>query len=233
MSQTLSLYRLQQIDTQLDRAQARLQAIQKTLEDDIELRQAREQAESAEARHKSAQQALKQAEVEVQAQRIKIEQVESGLYGGTVHNPKELQDLQNDSAALKRHLATLEDQLLEAMLEVEAAESAIQSARSGLQVAEARWMEQNRSLHEEQKGLQKEIETRSTERSAASSTIPADVMNLYVQLRQQRRGVAVASISDNACEACGSTLTQAHIQTARSPGQIARCPSCGRILYGS
>ena len=233
MSQTLSLYRLQQIDTQIDRAQTRLQAIQKALEDDIFLHQGREKMEAAETRHQSAQRVLKQAETDVQAQNIKIEQVDSGLYGGTVHNPKELQDLQNDAAALKRHLATLEDHQLEAMLELEEAESATKTARAELQVVEARWMEQNRSLHDEQSSLQREIEKLNTERSAASNTIPTDAMRLYDQLRQQRRGIAVASISDNACGACGSTLTQAHIQTARSAGQIALCPSCGRILYGS
>ena len=233
MSQTLSLYRLQQIDTQLDRVQTRLQAIQKALEDDILLRQGREKTGIAETHHQSAQQALIQAEADVLAQHIKIEQVDSGLYSGTVHNPKELQDLQNDAAALKRHLATLEDRQLEAMLELEEAESVTKTAGTELKAVETRWMEQNHSLHEEQSSLQKEIAKLNTERSAASNAIPANVMGLYDQLRTQRRGIAVVSISDSACGACGSTLTQAHIQTARSAGQIALCPSCGRILYGS
>ena len=233
MSETLSLYRLQQIDSQIDRTQARLEAIQKILENDIELQKVRGQMEAAETRHQSARKALKEAEVEVQAQHIKIEQVQSGLYGGSVHNPKELQDLQSDATALKRHLAMLEDRQLEAMMELEEAEGAVKIAQTELQAAEARWQEQNHSLQEEQNNLRKEIENRTTERSAASGTISPNTLELYTQLRQQRKGLAVASISDNSCEACGSTLTQALIQVTRSAGQVARCPSCGRILYGS
>jgi len=233
MSQTLNLYRLQQIDSQIDRAQARLLAIQKTLADDAELRLANEQAQAAQARCQSAERALKQAEAGVQSQHIKIEQNESSLYSGTVHNPKELQDLQNDVAALKRHLNTLEDRQLEAMLASEEAEAGLQSIQTNLVDAQDRWAEQNKSLSEEQNVLQNLVGRFSTERTAVAEVIPAAELGLYDQLRQQRRGVAVAAISDNSCGACGSTLTAAQVQAVRSASQIAFCPSCGRILYGS
>jgi predicted nucleic acid-binding Zn-ribbon protein len=233
MSQTLNLYRLQQIDSQLDRAQARLQAIQKTLEDDVELRLANEQAQAAQAHCQSAERALKQAEAGVQSQHIKIEQNESSLYSGTVHNPKELQDLQNDVAALKRHLNTLEDRQLEAMLVSEEAEAGLRSIQTNLVNAQDRWAELTKSLSEEQNVLQSLVGRFSTERTAVAEVIPAAEFSLYDQLRQQRRGVAVASISDNSCGACGSTLSLAQMQSARSSSQMALCPSCGRILYRS
>ena len=142
MSQTLSLYRLQQTDSQMDRVQARLLAIQKILEDDETLRQAGEQVKAADKQRLVTEQSLHQAEAAVQAQRVKIEQTESSLYGGSVHNPKELQDLQNDVAALKRHHVTLEDRLLEAMLASEAAETALQAARSLFEAAQKHMAEQ-------------------------------------------------------------------------------------------
>ena len=61
MNQTLSLYRLQQIDLQIDRLQARLHTIQEVLDNDAELRQLNEQVKAAEAQYMSAGQALKQA----------------------------------------------------------------------------------------------------------------------------------------------------------------------------
>jgi predicted nucleic acid-binding Zn-ribbon protein len=233
MSQTLSLYRLQQIDSQIDRTQVRLQAIQKILEDDAELRLASEQAQSSEADYMSAERVLKQAEADVQNQHIKIEQTESSLYSGTTHSPKELQDLQNDVAALKRHRVTLEDCQLEAMLASEKAEITFRSAQENLQVVRNRLVDQNRSLHQELETLQKEIGRLSTERNATVGAIPPDAIELYDQLRQQKRGLAIATISDNSCDACGSTLSLAQMQSARSSGQMALCPSCGRILYGS
>ncbi len=233
MSQTLNLYRLQQIDSQIDRAQARLQAIQKTLEDDAELRTAKEQAQEAQARCQHAGQALKQAEADVQSQRIKIEQNESSLYSGTVHNPKELQDLQNDVAALKRHLNTLEDRQLEAMLAYEEAEAGLHSIQAKLAVIQGSWEGQNKNLSEEQKTLQSQVGRYSTERAAVAEVIPTTELSLYDRLRQQRRGVAVVAVSDSSCGACGSSLTAAQIQTVHSANSIAFCPSCGRILFGN
>src|SRR5574341_46194 len=109
MSAALGLYRLQQVDSQIDQIQARLKAIQQTLENDVELRAVTEQLAASEHKYKDAERILKQSEAEVEKQRIKIEQTEASLYGGHVHNPKELQDLQKDVASLKRHLLTLEE----------------------------------------------------------------------------------------------------------------------------
>jgi uncharacterized protein len=233
MSQALTLYRLQQIDSQVDRARARLESIQKILEDDASLKQAVQQAETATAGQQEAERNLSKAEVEVQALRIKIEQTESSLYGGAVRNPKELQDLQNDAAALKRYLITLEDRLLEAMLATDAAQQKNNEAQVALSVAKANSAEKNQSLNQEQANLNKDIQKLSTERLAITESLSADHTNLYEQLRQQRRGVAVTSIQENACGACGTTLTPALLQAARSQGQMSRCPSCGRILFAS
>ncbi len=233
MSQTLSLYRLQQTDSQIDRAQVHLQAIQKTLEDNTELLMSKERANLTEAIYKSADRDLKQAEGEAQRQRIKIEQTEADLYRGKGHNPKELLDLQNDVAALKRHLVTLEDIQLEAMLASEESLSAYQGAQTDLLGAQNHSAEQNQGLHEQQNALQKELEKLFAERSAVAGPIPSDALRFYDQLRQERRGLAVAVISENSCSACGSGLSAAQMQSSRASGQMALCPSCGRILYGS
>ena len=233
MSQTLSLYRLQQVDIQIERAHARLQAIQKMLDDDADLRLANDKADSTDAQCQSADRDLKQAEADAQNQRIKIEQTEASLYSGKGHSPKELQDLQNDVTALKRHLITLEDVQLEAMVKVETSINENQAAQTDLQTEQNRSSEQTRGLREEQAALQKELEKLFSERAAAAGPIPPDTVRLYDQLREQRRGLAVAAIRDNSCSACGSGLTAAQMQSSRASSQMAFCPSCGRILYGS
>jgi predicted nucleic acid-binding Zn-ribbon protein len=233
MSQTLSLYRLQQADSQIDRTQTRLRAIQKTLEDDAELSLAKEQADTTNAICYSADQSLKQAEADAQRQRIKIEQTEANLYDGKGHTPKELQDLQNDVASLKRHLITLEDIQLEVMLSAEKSASVQQAAQAELLAVQNHSAKRNRGLHEEQTALQKELEKLFAERAAIAGPIPPDDLRLYDQLRQQRRGIAVAVISENSCSACGSGLSAAQMQSSRASNQMALCPSCGRILYGS
>ncbi len=233
MSQTLSLYRLQQVDSQIDRVHTRLNAIQIILDDDADLRLSEEHADSLKVLCESAERELKQAEINAQNQKIKIEQTEASLYGAKNHNPKELLDLQNDVAALKRHLITLEDIQLEAMINVEKTSASNQAAQEELQTAQKRSAEQNRGLQDEQTALNKELEKLFSERNATAGPVPQDAIRVYDQLRQQRRGLAVAVIRDNSCSACGSGLTAAQMQSSRASSQMAFCPSCGRILYGS
>ena len=146
MSAAFGLYRLQLIDSQMDQARTRLDAIRKVLENDLELRTATEHFLAAETAQKEAKGSQQQAELEVNTQRIKIEQTESSLYGGSVRNPKELQDLQNDVASLKKHLATLEDRLLEKMLAMETATAQMVEARAELERVESNLGDKTRNL---------------------------------------------------------------------------------------
>jgi hypothetical protein len=233
MSQALHLYRLQQIDSQLDRTQARLASILETLNDDSTLKSAMEAFQKAEAEKKASEERLAQAETEVRNLRIKIELTESSLYSGTVRNPKELQDLQNDAAAMKRHLVTLEDRLLEAMVAAEEAEKAHQHAHEELERLSASRQEQISALLNEQAELEKKIQKLKVERLAIVEPLDPQLTALYEDLRRQRRGVAVTEILDQTCRACGTNLPPAQVQAARSPSQLSRCPSCGRILYAN
>jgi hypothetical protein len=203
------------------------------MEDDAELRQVNDLVQAADVRFQNAVQSLKQAENNVQTQLIKIEQTQSSLYGGKSHSPKELQELQNDVAALKRYLVILEDRQIDAMQESETAEANQLSAQAELKTVLDKRAELGKGLQKEQGTLKNDLERFFVERNAAAGAIPAAELELYDRLRLQRRGVAVAVISDNSCEACGSTLSLAQIQSARSSDQMALCPSCGRILYGS
>ena len=233
MSAALGLYRLQQVDSQMDQIQTRLKAIQQTLENDVELRAATGQHAAAESQHKDADRALKHSEAEVEKQRLKIEQAEASLYGGHVHNPKELQDLQKDVASLKRHLTTLEERELEAMIAAETAEKELQAAQIDLERVRSSLGDQNRGLTQESESLHKNLERLNTERQAVIGNVAQQAVITYEQLRQQRRGIAVTTLSDSACAACGTTLTPSQQQSARSTSQLFHCPSCGRILYAN
>ncbi len=233
MSAALSLYRLQQVDSQIDHIQSRLKAIRQTLENDAELRAANDQSAAAENQLKEAERLLKQSEQEVEKQRIKLQQTEASLYGGAVHNPKELQDLQKDVVALKRHLEALEERELEAMVVVETTEKNSQNAKANLAQVTASRGDQFRGLTAETETLNKDLERFSSERNAVIKDLAAQAIQEYEQLRKQRRGIAVTTVSDSACAACGTTLTASQQQNARSTNQLFHCPSCGRILYAN
>jgi predicted nucleic acid-binding Zn-ribbon protein len=233
MSAALGLYRLQLLDSRMDEIRARLDEIRLILENDEALQRAKERVSKTEAVHKSALEKMKRAEEEVDKQKVKIEQSEASLYSGNVKNPKELQDLQNESASLKRYLGTLEERQLEAMMEEETEEQAHQSALANLEKVRARLANQNANLTTEQNDLDKEFERLESERQAALSPLDLSLLTVYEQLRRDRRGLAVAKLSEGACVACGTTLTPSQNQSARSTTQVYNCPTCGRILFAN
>ncbi len=231
MSAALGLLRLQQIDSRITHIEARLAKIRETLENDADLRAAVEEVQSAEVQQHDSERARESSEQQARTQQIKIQQVESSLYGGTVHNPKELQDLQADLVSLKKHLAVIEEQELEAMSKVETATAALQTAHEHLNKVRERLGNAHRKLMVEQESLAHDLLDLQTERQATVNAVAAGMLQIYEDLRQQRRGVAVAEVTDNACGACGTTLTAALQQSARHAAQLVYCPSCGRILY--
>ncbi len=231
MNEAFHLARLQKTDTQIDQAAARLAEIARLLANDETVRTAQTIETDTRAKMEQARKALKRLEDAVAAQRLKIEYSEAALYGGKVKNPKELQDLQNEIASLKKYLATLEDQQLEAMMALEQAESDHASAADLLARAQADFTSRSSALVGEQSRLQKDVERLQAERTPNANQISPETLQMYDRLRRQKKGLAVAGIVDSCCTACGSTLTQADWQTARSPNQISFCPFCGRILY--
>lgn len=231
MSQSFKLFRLQQIDTILDKGQIRLDEIDRLIADDLEIRLSQQRLERTRRKRFEAKKNLRLAEENVKSQRLKIERSQSTLYGGKVVNPKELQDLQQESEALKRYLETLEDHQLVAMLELDEAESQFREAENNLTDIENQVAAQRKILATEKSELIHDLQRQESERDATASNIDIYDMRSYDTLRKQKNGIAVARVVEKTCAACGSTLTASTFSSAQVPTKITRCNSCGRILY--
>ena len=233
MSAAFNLFRLQQADSGLLHARGKQEVIEAALQSDAETREVRQEAQSAHEARLRAENSLREAEYETQATRVKIEQVESSLYAGRVGNPKELQDLQKDAEFLKRHLAALEDQQLEAMLALEEAESRDGRAQTSLDQALVSAAQHTTALEAERTSLQGEIVRLETERQAITQGLDPQSLAHYDTLKAQKRGVAVAALADGACSVCGAPLPPSQQQAAHISEQMVHCPSCGRLLYAT
>jgi predicted nucleic acid-binding Zn-ribbon protein len=231
MSQAQTLYRLQQIDSHLDQVHARTSEIERTLAGNSELEAAKANLAATQGQVNAELLSLHSAEQMVQNQCIKIEQTEAALYGGKIRLPKELQDLQNEVAALKKYLVVLEDRQLEHMEAVETAQHRLQEVKVEFDQAQASWTEQTAHLHSELSQITTMLIRLEAERKAALSPISPELLTVYDTLRKQRNGVAVVKVSGKSCAACGTTLTPAVMQSVQSSANIIRCPSCNRILY--
>ena len=231
MSQPFKLFRLQQIDSNINSIRSRLKEIDISLNDNSSLLASQNQANSTSQSLQEAQKALQIVERNVQDLQIKIQQSEASLYSGKINNPKELQDIQSEAAALKKYLVILEERQLEAMILVEEAELVHINADSQLKLIQTDSERENSQLMDEQSNLLRDLHHHESERHVAVSSIPLEDLKIYDLLRKQKNGVAVAKVIGKNCLACGSTLTASSLQAAHSPNHLTRCATCGRILY--
>lgn len=231
MAQVFKLYRLQQLDTQIDQLISRVQEIQSEIKDDTSVRSARNKFEQARQQLQKKQSEIKTSETHAETIRIKLDQNQSSLYGGKISNPKELQDLQQEAASLRRQLSAIEDEMLELMIAAEEIQSEVDTAQAWLENAESIHTRKSESLTAERAQTEAEIARLSSERDTVAQTAPPDELMLYRELRNKRRGIAVAKVVDGACSACGSNLNSSLLQQAKSPLFIAYCETCSRILY--
>jgi len=231
MSQARNLFHLQKIDTQLDQARSRLAEIEAALNDSSAVRKATTRLNKAEDALTKSRLSLKRAEQDVQVQQQKIEKNQKALYGGSVRNPKELEDLQMESGSLARYLSVLEDRQLEAMIAFEEAESEHQLAESNLAKVKKEVAAQNSDLSAEQETLLAKVEDLESQRKPALEDIKPEYLTDYEKLRKTRFGVAVTGVRDGSCAACGAVLTASQAQEARSPSKVVHCDTCGRFLH--
>lgn len=232
MSRAAALVRLQQIDSEMDARRSRLAEIDRALASDGGVSAPRAALGAAKAALAQARVTARALEAEVQAAGLKAGEVESVLYGGRVTHPRELEDLQDDLASLKRRRAALEDKLLDAMVEVESDEAAEQVALARLVEAEAALQASRAALSAERSTLESALARMDVEREAAEAPIPGADRELYRALRQRKHGLAVARLADGACTVCGVAPSSSRAQAARQGNEIIFCGNCERILYG-
>lgn len=231
MNLAAHLFQLQKKDDRINWIDNRITEIQTILESDPTLIQA--QADETKSREilNKAQSDLCSIESEVQAVRIKTQTSEAALYGGRIHNPKELQDIQSEIASLKKRISALEDNQLTAMMAAEEAESSYSSSNQKLSQATSSGIENQASLRGEISSISLEKERLSVERQVTIQQLSSDAIENYERLRKQKRGLAVIIIQDKTCSGCGTTLRPAEIQSARASLELVFCSNCGRIIY--
>ncbi len=152
------------------------------------------------------------------------------LYSGAVKNPKELSDLQHQIESMGRHRSTLEETLLETMLELEEAEKGFAAAADHLLVTETAWDKNNAGLRQEQEQVALALHDLMGRRQELAKVIKPASLTLYDHVAKKQGGVAVAAVQYNMCGVCRVTVSAQKIKSAQD-GDIVYCGSCGRVLY--
>jgi predicted nucleic acid-binding Zn-ribbon protein len=176
--------------------------------------------------------AQRKADADVEQVRSRRTRNQQRLDSGQVGSARDLENLQHEVVSLDRRIATLEDEELEVMEALEAAETELAATRLRLAELDERMAaaEQARDrAYAELDGEQVEV---TTERDRLTATVSADLKALYDRLRRSMGGVAAAPLVQRRCEGCRLELNGADIRQIKAtpPDEVLRCPECNRIL---
>ena len=227
------LLELQEIDLSIDRLRIR----RDDLESGEEARLARIRLGEAEGRvgelklaMDSVDREVRRLEGEADSLGRKAAAEEGRLYDGSVANPKELESIQHEVANLRQRRSRVEDELLDQMMRREDMEERIRQAEAEVEEARTRFAEiQGESVHELEE-ISRSLATRTAERERLLPEFDEELLELYEDLRKQKRGVGAAALIDGVCQGCHQKLSALELERLKRTTGIKRCEYCRRIL---
>lgn len=224
---------LQELDTRLSQLDHRMRSLPELT--DIARLEAQDEDLQAEVVRTSTalgdlERDVTKAEQAVQQVRDRAARDEARLASGT-GSAKDLQGLQHELESLARRQQVLEDEQLEVMERVEAAQVQADRAAAAVQAHEGELEHLRKARDEQLAALGAEREEVAGGRAAITDDLAADLLALYERVRQQT-GMGAAHLAQRRCGGCRLELNAVDLSRfkAADEDEVLRCEECGRIL---
>jgi predicted nucleic acid-binding Zn-ribbon protein len=225
-----SLHRLQNLDYEIEQGQQRVSQIQASIGETEALRQTRRALTSAEEELRDWEAKARHLELEIEGLSSKIAASEKRLYSGTVTNPKELSDIQDEIASLKRRCSDLEDELLEAMVYSEEAAASLETCRTLLADTEAQWQKEQATLNAELSELDARLLDAQDERDRLRSATAGEDLALYDKIRSRYGSITVTTLRNGVCGYCAVAPSSTKLARIHNGRELLQCGNCKRVL---
>jgi hypothetical protein len=229
MTVAKQLYRLQEVDLEIESGKRALEQVTSQLGESQAVIETQKQLELEQKRLEESSRRQRSAEWEIDDIATKLAVAEEQLFSGRVKNPKELTNLQHEVEAFKARRNQLEDKALEIMDQVEQSETGVAKISSELETLKAEWQRHQQQLSEESERLKTMLSNLSHKRQLLAAETDPKAVEFYQHLRKGK-GTAVARVEQGICRGCRISLPTTELQQARS-GDLVQCSSCGRILF--
>lgn len=172
----------------------------------------------------------RRVEYDVDALSQKAAAEEKRMYDGSVANAKELESMQRDIENLKQRRERLEDELLDYMEKREGLETQIAAIRVALEEATATAARISDAADAELAEIEVKLTNLAGQRAGLVQGLDEELLELYEDLRAQKKGVGAAALVDGICQGCHERLSAVQLDKLKHGGGIARCDTCRRIL---
>jgi predicted nucleic acid-binding Zn-ribbon protein len=224
------LIALQTLDTVADAARRKL-AEQPSHEQTLETRlaTARDRVAADKARLADNQQARREIEKEVAVHQGRLSKFREQAMA--VKTNQEYHAVQKEIGFAQGEIKTLEDKILERMLEADELTAALKRAETQL-AAEQKAVEADRKTTTvEESELKATVERIAGERETLVKALNPQLLVMFEQVSRKRNGIAVSEARDGVCSICHVRLRPQVFNTVRRNDAIIQCDHCNRILY--
>lgn len=225
-----ALVALQALDSAADAARRRLAELP-AAEQALAARVADATAavEAAKAQLAENQHARRQLEKDVAAVDVRLRRFED--HKAAIKTNVEYTALLHEIATARQEKDGIEEKILVLMEAGDGLARGLKAAEAALAKARQEGDAARKALAAEQQALGAEIARLAASRKTEAKAVDAKALALYEQLLKGRRGVAVASMTKDTCNACHVRLRPHVEQQVRRNDSIVQCDSCQRILY--
>jgi predicted nucleic acid-binding Zn-ribbon protein len=230
MSTVAELWALQTTDLAVEGTRQRLVALEKQLGESAELQAARAATSEAQAELTQRRAGQQQMDQQVKSLTAQVRAAERDLLSGRVRNPRELEGMEANVAALHRRRDALEAEALALMLEIERWEAEVAARQSQQANAVAAHAERQEAIKREAGQHLAQLQALTPRFNQQWGAISPPDRDLYKNLRSRKGGRALAREQKGACQACGLMLSTGAAQAVRNGSQRVFCPGCGRLL---
>jgi len=176
--------------------------------------------------------AQQRLEDEISSLSDKATQHDKALYGGSISNPRDLQVMQEEIAALRRRISQLEDQELEVMEQIEPLDADLARAAGTRGELDDRAAALRGQVAEEQVSIEEDLARVRAERATLAGTVAPELLAEYDTLRLRSGGIAIARLVGGSCGGCHLSLSAVEVDRIKKlpPEAAAHCEECGRLL---
>lgn len=231
MNRVHILRALQDSDQEWDIKGRRFQLVRKLLTDTSVLTRLQDDWQQTERELASTRSKLRNTELEIAGLQAKQKEVQDGLYGGRVRNPKDLENLQKESEILMQRVRHLEDIALNLLTAVDELEQKEHEQAAALTEAKQKAAADQSSLNAEYTALRARLQVLQAQREKLRGALSQTDLALYDELRSKKNGSALAPMLDGSCQMCRVSVPLRKASLAEAGEEIVLCEGCGRILF--
>jgi predicted nucleic acid-binding Zn-ribbon protein len=229
MAVAAQLFRLEQLDAELDQRLAAVNEARRRLQRDPESEAAERRWQEVRAEETAALREQKALEGELADLEGRIKRDHDRLYGGRIVDSRELASLEKEIEHYRGRRDAVEDRLLAAMERAEGLQQTVVALAQQVDTLHARRQTDRPALEQLVSEGGTIIAGLQAERVALAESIDPRALNTYQRLHAAS-GHAVSRVADGVCQWCRVVIPPKDIQHARA-GQLVACSNCARILY--